>query len=271
MGDPRWYLIRWGLLTWRPPGGGGGAVGRKVEQRGAPTQMLPPEQQFFQEEEVRTPPRKEAHGHGGHRAPEPQLPPGGTRVVPQIVSDARARDVGPDRRSGGWSPGNVLEDTVARMQRDLAEIVENRLLRTPGVQPVVPTPRQAAFTTTKVPWFCGTISWEQYQQVFDAIVLSNGWDDATVALQILSHLQGDALNVALLVSMARQTSRKGLVDALSAHYGSPGRLADNRRQFEKTTRSAEDDPSIFAIALETLAVKAFGDMGQTARLRLLVQ
>ena len=29
------------------------------------------------------------------------------------------------------------------------------------------------------------------------------------------------------------------------------------------------DPSIFAIALETLAVKAFGDMGQTARLRLI--
>ena len=28
-------------------------------------------------------------------------------------------------------------------------------------------------------------------------------------------------------------------------------------------------PSIFAIALETLAVKAFGDMGQTARLRLI--
>ena len=30
-----------------------------------------------------------------------------------------------------------------------------------------------------------------------------------------------------------------------------------------------EDPSIFAIALETLAVRAFGDMGQTARLRLI--
>ena len=59
------------------------------------------------------------------------------------------------------------------------------------------------------------------------------------------------------------------MDALSAHYGSPGRLADHRRQFEKTTRSAGEDPSIFAIALETLAVKAFGDMGQTPRLRLI--
>ena len=71
--------------------------------------------------------------------------------------------------------------------------------------------------------------------------------------------------------MSRRTARTGLVDALSAHYGSPGRLADNRRQFEKTTRSAGEDPSIhvFAIALETLAVKAFGDMGQTARLWLI--
>ena len=133
-----------------------------------------------------------------------------------------------------------------------------------GVPPVVHTPRQAAFTTTKVPWFGGTTSWKQYWQVFDAIVLSNGWDDATAALQLLSHLEGDALNVVLLVPMSPRTSRTGLVDALSAHYGSPGRLADNRRQFEKMTRSAGEDPSIFAIALETLAVKAFGDMGQTA-------
>ena len=42
----------------------------------------------------------------------------------------------------------------------------------------------------------------------------------------------------------------GLVGALSAQYASPGRLADYRRQFEKTTRTAEEDPSIFAIALE---------------------
>ena len=30
-----------------------------------------------------------------------------------------------------------------------------------------------------------------------------------------------------------------------------------------------EDPAIFATALETLAMKAFGDMGQTARLRLI--
>ena len=169
----------------------------------------------------------------------------------------------------GRVSGKVLVDTVARMQRDLADLrAENRLLRTQEVPPVVPTPRKAAFTMTKVPRFCGTTSWEQYQHIFDAIVLSNGWDDATAALQLLSHLEGDALNVALLVPTSRRTSRTGLVDALSAHYGSPGRLADYRRQFEKMARSAGEDPPIFAMALETLAAKVFGDMGQTARLRL---
>ena len=71
--------------------------------------------------------------------------------------------------------------------------------------------------------------------------------------------------MALLVPISRRTSGKGLVDALLAHYGWPGRLADHRRQFEKTTRSAGDDPSIFSIALETLAVKAFGVIGQRAQ------
>ena len=122
---------------------------------------------------------------------------------------------------------------------------------------------------TKVPWFDGTTSWEQYHQVFEAIVRSNGWDNDTAALQLFSHLEGDALNVAHLVPLARRLSRSGLVDALTAHYGSPGRLADNRRQLERTTRTFGEDPAILSTALETLAVKAFGDMGQTARLRLI--
>ena len=108
----------------------GGLVSRNVEQRGAPSPMLPPEQRILQEEEVRTPPRKEAHGHGSHQAPAHQLPQ--TQVVPQFVTDVWARYVGPDQQSGSWSLGNVLEDTVARMQQDLADIR--------GVQPVVPTP-----------------------------------------------------------------------------------------------------------------------------------
>ena len=106
----------------------------------------------------------------------------------------------------------------------------------------VPLVRQAALTTTKVPWFNGSTSWEQYRQVFDAIVLSNGWGDATAALQLLSHLQDDALSVALLIPMPLRASRKGLTDALSSHYGSPGRLANYRREFDKTVRKPGEDP-----------------------------
>ena len=93
---------------------------------------------------------------------------------------------------------------------------------------MVHAPRRAAFTKTKVPRFGRTTSWEQYRQV-----ISNGWDDATAVLQLLSHL---------LVPMSHRTSRTGLVDALSAHYGSPGRLTYYRRQFEKTTRSVGKIP-----------------------------
>ena len=168
------------------------------------------------------------------------------------------------------SPVAVLEDTVGRMQRDLEELQsENRFLRTPRASRPVPLVRQAALTTTKVPWFNGSTSWEQYLQVFDAIVLSNGWGDATAALQLLSHLQDDALSVALLIPMPLQASRRELTDALSSHYGSPGRLANYRREFDKTVRKKGEDPSNFAITLETLAVKAFGNMGQIARLRLI--
>ena len=62
---------------------------------------------------------------------------------------------------------------------------------------------------TKVPQFGGATSWEQYQQVFDAIVLSNGLDNETDALQLFSHLEGDALNVALLVPRSRRLLRTG--------------------------------------------------------------
>ena len=60
-----------------------------------------------------------------------------------------------------------------------------------------------------------------------------------------------------------------MADALSSHYGSPGRLANYRREFDKTVRKRGEDPSNFAITLKTLAAKAFDDMGQEARLRLI--
>ena len=157
---------------------------------------LRPEQQIRQEEEVQTPPRREPRRSEGHQ-------PRGPRAMTDVS----------------------YIYTVSRMQRDLEDLqTENRFLRTPRAPGPAPLVRQAALTTTKVPWFNGSTSWEQYQQVFDAIVLSNGWGDATAALQLLSHLQDDALSVALLLPMPLQASRRELTDALSSHYGSPGRL-----------------------------------------------
>ena len=72
----------------------GGVVGRDMEERRAPAPPLP---LYRQEAEVVTPPRREVNGHGGLRAPGSRLPPRGTRVAPQIFTEARERDVSSDR------------------------------------------------------------------------------------------------------------------------------------------------------------------------------
>ena len=231
---------------------------------------LRPEQQIRNEEETRTSPRREPQRMEGLQPGGPRDRINGVGSVPGYVVGQRMYPADRNRPYSEWSPVEKLEGTVSRMQRDMENLqTENRLLRARRTTGPVPLVRQAALTTTKVPWFSGSTSWEQYQQVFDAIALSNGWGDATAALQLLSHLQGDALSVALLMPMPRRASRKELTDALSSHYGSPGRLATYRRQFDKTARKPGEDPANFGITLETLAVKAFGDIGQTARLRLI--
>ena len=104
--------------------------------------------------------------------------------------------------------------------------------------------------------------------MFEAIVSSNGWDGVTAVLQLVSHLGGDALNVALLVPASRRVMPGVLLDTLTEHYSSPGRLADYRRRFERIFRRPGEDLSMFAVELETLALKAFGDLNSSARLQL---
>ena len=128
-----------------------------------------------------------AEGGGGRPAPEPQGSPRGVRAVPnpfpKNFPEDSLRDGGLDRQKDIGLPVDMLVNTVARMQKDIATLrEENRLLRMPAIPQVVQAPRRAAFTTTKVPRFDGTTSWEQYRQVFDAIVRSNGWDNDTAAL-----------------------------------------------------------------------------------------
>ena len=143
------------------------------------------------------------------------------------------------------SPVEMLANTVAHMQRDLDILrVENHTLKSTTAPQVIQAPRQR-----KCRGSTELLSWEQYHQVIEAIVRSNGWDNDASALQLFSHLEGDALHVAHLVPLARRLSRAGLVDALTAHYGSPGRLADYRRQFERTIRTSGEDPANFATLL----------------------
>ena len=75
----------------------------------------------------------------------------------------------------------------------------------------------------------------------------NGWDDVTAALQLLSHLDGDALNAALLVPESQRAMPEFLMNSLSDHYNSPGRRAEYKHQFQRVVRRSEDDPSVFAI------------------------
>ena len=58
-----------------------------------------------------------------------------------------------------------------------------------------------------------------------------------------------------------------LIKSLSDHYSSPGRLAEYKRQFQRAFRRPADDPSIFAIELETLARRAFIDIDPLIALR----
>ena len=75
-------------------------------------------------------------------------------------------------------------------------------------------------------------------EVFEAIVCSNGWDEVTAALQLIAHLDGEALNVALLVLEAQRILPGCLLKTLLAHCASPGRLAKYKRHVRKndTTR-----------------------------------
>ena len=95
--------------------------------------------------------------------------------------------------------------------------------------------------------------------MFESIVCSNGWDEVTASLQLVAHLDGEALNVALLVPESPGVLPGALLKTLSAHYASPGILAKHKRQFERMA---------FAIELETLARKAFVDVDASVRLQL---
>ena len=170
---------------------------------------------------------------------------------------------------GRCSANMELEMAVIRLQKYFDDCrTEFELARKHTQAVALRPPRRSGFTKTPVPRYSGKSNWEQYREMFEAIVCSDGWDDVTAALQLLSHLDGDALNVALLVPESRHVVPGLLIKSLSDHYNSPGRLADYKRQFQRVVLRRGDDPSIFAIELETLARRAFIDIDISIHLQM---
>ena len=87
----------------------------------------------------------------------------------------------------------------------------------------------------------------------------------TAALQLFAHLDGEAINVALLMPVKQRERWKDLADGLSEYYNSPGRLAVVRRRFESARRRSGMDLATFARELGILAMRGFADMGERTR------
>ena len=108
---------------------------------------------------------------------------------------------------GWWDTDTILPEYGIRKGGDAAAERCRRLphgaraSKDSGGCPRPPT--RSGFTSTPVPRYSEKSNWEQYREVFEAIVTSNGWDSVTAALQLLSHLDGDTLNVAFLVPECR--------------------------------------------------------------------
>ena len=126
-------------------------------------------------------------------------------------------------------------------------------------------PRPSGFTSTPVPRYSGESNWEQHREVFEAIVSSNGWDGVTAALQLLSHLDGDALNVALLVSACDAGIFDKVVIKSLQRSKASGRI---QASVSAGVPASGDDPSIFAIELEMLARRAFIDIDTSIQLQM---
>ena len=103
-------------------------------------------------------------------------------VPPPLLSTPRSQ-LGRLRTAGfvsqqqaDWTADLLV--TIARLQ---SEVLTLKLTSPAPPEPATwtqPTRRRSVvFTNTEVPQFRGVTSWDQYRQLFDAIVGSNGWDE----------------------------------------------------------------------------------------------
>ena len=102
------------------------------------------------------------------------------------------------------------------------------------------------FTNMAVRRFDGMGCWQQHLQIVQVIVKSNGWLEGTAALQPFAYLEGEALDVALLMPKGVREKWEDLSSGLSGYHNSPGRLAVIWRRFESAIRQLGMDPATFA-------------------------
>ena len=77
----------------------------------------------------------------------------------------------------------TLQQRVLKLQKDLEEAkAESRYFRANRSENPVVTPNRPRFTSTPVPRYAGGSNWDQYREVFESIVCSNGWDEVTATL-----------------------------------------------------------------------------------------
>ena len=128
------------------------------------------------------------------------------RDGPRMTDLTQYRGSFDDRdREGLRLLSRMLQQRVLKLQRDLEEAkAESQYFRAKRSENPVVTPNRPRFTSMPVPRYAGGSNWDQYREVFEAIVCSNGWDEVTAALQLIAHLDGEALNVALLVPEAQR-------------------------------------------------------------------
>ena len=127
------------------------------------------------------------------------------------------------------------KDTKARTWESSKRIQTRAVPQTLG-QPGQDGSRPCIFTNTVVPRFDGTRCWEQHLLVFQAIAKSNVWSSDTAFLQLFAHLDGEALQVALLVLNRNRECWRDIADELSAYYNTPGRLTVFHCRFENAHR-----------------------------------
>ena len=74
----------------------------------------------------------------------------------------------------------MCQQRVLKLQRDLEEAkAESRYFHAKRLENPVVAPNRRRFTSTPVPRYAGGSNWDQYREVFEAIVCSNGWDEMT--------------------------------------------------------------------------------------------